>query len=736
VARKARLLRRSAVLAALATVCLGGSASANHSGKDLITIGPAGGNGVQNAFFDATSADGSVAVFETAESLVPSDTDTAYDIYQRVGASTTLLSTGPSGGNGPNDVFFDGASDDATHVIFDTDERLVAGDTDSSIDVYERVGGTTTLVSTGSAGGNGPNDVTFDGVSRNGAHVFFETDESLVPADTDGQLDIYDRSGGTTTLVTTGPTAGGGGGNAPVFDDSSSDGSHVFFETDEGLVSGDTDGQFDVYERSGGTTSLVSTGPTGGNNNAFSPSYEGSSRGGTRVFFSTAEPLVSGDTDTQFDVYERTGGTTSLVSTGPTGGNGSAGAFFDGNSGDGAHVFFHTIESLVATDTDAQRDVYDRSGGTTSLVSTGSTGGNGAVDAFFDGSSLDGARVWFDTAESLVAADTDTRADVYERSGGATTRVSTGTNGGNAVFDAFFAGASLDGTRVFFTTAEKMEASDTDGSTDVYELFNGNTTQISIGPAGGNAAIGAFFDAASADGTRVFFNTRESLIASDTDAARDSYVATVTGYPRPKAASPLRSPFVIAYEPCTVPNRTHGPPLVFGSCNPPVQSSAQLTVGTADVNGKVTNSVGSVRYDVIVGNPSTPADEADVHITVNITDVRKKSDLSDYTGELQLAAPIEITDRNNAVTPGGGTDSATGDADLPATVPCVPTVDTSIGSACSLSTTLDAISPGTVVEGKRAVWALGKINLFDGGSDGVASTSPNTLFATEGLFIP
>src|SRR5436190_3583863 len=81
VARKARLLRRSAVLAALATAFLGGSASANHSGKDLITIGPAGGNGVQNAFFDATSTDGSVAVFETAESLVPSDTDTAYDIY-------------------------------------------------------------------------------------------------------------------------------------------------------------------------------------------------------------------------------------------------------------------------------------------------------------------------------------------------------------------------------------------------------------------------------------------------------------------------------------------------------------------------------------------------------------------------------------------------------------------------------------------------------------------------------
>ena len=44
------------------------------------------------------------------------------------------------------------------------------------------------------------------------------------------------------------------------------------------------------------------------------------------------------------------------------------------------------------------------------------------------------------------------------------------------------------------------------------------------------------------------------------------------------------------------------------------------------------------------GIRSTPPDEADVRFTVSIADVRRRSDLADYTGELQLDADIRITD--------------------------------------------------------------------------------------------
>ena len=70
-------------------------------------------------------------------------------------------------------------------MFFETDEQLLAADTDSQTDVYERSGGTTTLVSTGPAGGNGAFFVAFGGVSADGTRVVFETDEQLVGADTD-----------------------------------------------------------------------------------------------------------------------------------------------------------------------------------------------------------------------------------------------------------------------------------------------------------------------------------------------------------------------------------------------------------------------------------------------------------------------------------------------------------------------------------------------------------------------
>ena len=69
-------------------------------------------------------------------------------------------------------------------------------------------------------------------------------------------------------------------------------------------------------------------------------------------------------------------------------------------------------------------------------------------------------------------------------------------------------------------------------------------------------------------------------------------------------------------------------------------------------------------------------------------------------------------------------------------MPCTSTASTSIGSTCSLVTTADAITPGIVAESKRAMWQLGQVQLLDGGSDGVASTTPNSPFAAQGVLVP
>ena len=135
------------------------------------------------------------------------------------------------------------------------------------------------------------------------------------------------------------------------------------------------------------------------------------------------------------------------------------------------------------------------------------------------------------------------------------------------------------------------------------------------------------------------------------------------------------------------------------------------------------------------GNPETGTDEADAAIVVNTADVRLRSGLGDYTGELGLRLPLRITDRDNGGT--ATTDHGTvQDTALNIPVPCTATGSTTVGSTCDLSTSVEAVVPGAAAEGERAIWALDKLQVFDGGADGLASTSPNTLFAVQGIFIP
>jgi hypothetical protein len=170
---------------------------------------------------------------------------------------------------------------------------------------------------------------------------------------------------------------------------------------------------------------------------------------GNRVFLTTAEQLTSDDTDASVDLYERAGGATTRLSQGEQNGNGAFSASFVGASGDGSHVFFVTTEQLTADDFDGSSDLFERAGETTTRLSKGLGfgSGGGAFDAFFAGASSDGSHVFFRTAEQLTGDDTDTQFDIYERVGGATTRLSQGAVNGNDAFDASFAGASSDGSQ-------------------------------------------------------------------------------------------------------------------------------------------------------------------------------------------------------------------------------------------------------------------------------------------------
>jgi hypothetical protein len=209
----------------------------------------------------------------------------------------------------------------------------------------------------------------------------------------------------------------------------------------------------------------------------------------------------------------------------------------------------------------------------------------------------------------------------------------------------------------------------------------------------------------------------------------------VSTYVRPKGASPFRVSLTPAFKACSNPNSQHGSPLSFGSCSPPEQASSRLTVGTPDANARVANSVGYVLYNVMVGDPNTPANEADVKVDTSLTDVRTQGTLADYTGELGVEQVVQITDRRNG--PAQNEPGTVQPTPYRFAVPCAATANPATGATCSLSSTFNAILPGSVAESERAIWELGDVDVFDGGADGqAATTGDNTLFARQGIFVP
>jgi hypothetical protein len=119
----------------------------------------------------------------------------------------------------------------------------------------------------------------------------------------------------------------------------------------------------------------------------------------------------------------------------------------------------------------------------------------------------------------------------------------------------------------------------------------------------------------------------------------------------------------------------------------------------------------------------------------NINDVyHRPTPVTEYSGEVSVRFPLQITDRLNGSVP---QDTGTVIQFLAGfTVPCVGTADPQTGSSCVLSTTADTLIPGLVIENQRTIWQFGQLTVYDGGTDGAASTEPNFPFMRQGVFAP
>ena len=268
-----------------------------------------------------------------------------------------------------------------------------------------------------------------------------------------------------------------------------------------------------------------------------------------------------------------------------------------------------------------------------------------------------------------------------------------------------------------------------------------NESNPAWSPDGTKIAFDAFVSGGNADlhtmnldGSGVVNITNTPAVIETSPDWQPLPVSTSTPSVRPKGATPAFFPLVPAYNACTAPNRTHGPPLAFPSCSPPQPGSSRLTIGIGDGSPAFARGAGSLRMDVAVGQPGPP-DDSDVHIAFRLTNVMRASDLSEYTGELRAELTVRLTDRE---PPGFSLWSTTVDAKFGFTVPCVPTPSSNLdASSCVLFTSANAVAPGAVKDTTRAMWALDKVRVYDGGPDGNAETDTgNSLFMTQGVFVP
>ncbi len=319
----------------------------------------------------------------------------------------------------------------------------------------------------------------------------------------------------------------------------SSDGRFVTFQsTANNLVSGDTNGSSDIFvhDRQTGATSRVSVDSSGTEGNGVSINPSISSDGRFVAFASTANNLVSGDTNGWGDIFvhDRQTGATSRVSVDSSSTEGNSVSFNPSISGDGRFVAFESnANNLVSSDTNGKIDIFvhDRQTGTTSRVSVDSSGGQGNRDGRHPSISGDGRFIAFESAASnLVSGDNNGSTDIFvhDRQTDTTSRVSVDSGSTEGNYHSSNPNISSDGRFVaFVSAASNLVSGDTNGSLDVFvhDRQTGTTSRVSVDSNGTEGNIDSVNPSISGDSRFIAFQSAaNNLVSGDTNGTWDIFV--------------------------------------------------------------------------------------------------------------------------------------------------------------------------------------------------------------------
>lgn len=321
------------------------------------------------AAFQTASTDGSRVFFTTGAQLTNTSTGGKialymYDLNASAGDHLTLISTDhepiDSASGGVQGVI--GASDDGHYVYFVAIGQLVAGQPpNADLGMYEWHDGTTYYIgqlANLNATSDRENDIfpslwglfpMSARVTPDGRHMLFQssTGTGLTGYDSNKHIEFYLYSADAHELqcVSCRPDGslpdadatvrahlftGGTTTTSHLSQAVTDDGSKVFFSTTDALVPGDTNGKSDVYEfdSASGTVHLLSSGTDSADSYFMDASANGSD-----AFFVTRQQLVGWDVDQSYDLYDARvdGGLPEPKSSPPCSGDGCHGSLSPGS---------------------------------------------------------------------------------------------------------------------------------------------------------------------------------------------------------------------------------------------------------------------------------------------------------------------------------------------------------------------------------------------------------------------
>jgi hypothetical protein len=424
----------------------------------------------------------------------PPEGDLAFYRREESGSFSLLWSLGRI--SSPNLIR---ASADASRVVFTSNDDLLPAAAGRSGDtIYELVDGALRMADGDGAGGVlspcGVRLLRTTGVSRSARRIYF----TGRPADCAVQRVFLGEDGAAVEVSTSRCTRPDCNPPQPVFfTGATPSGSRAYMVTAQQLTNADVDELADLYAYDAGNGELTRLTPRseGGDGSVVQEQIVASADGSEQYLFASGRLIPGQGSADGTNLYLADGdGLHFLASLPITSIHTAPGS-----------ALLATPAALDEADTDERTDVYryDAALGRFSLLSKGPTGGNGPFDALLDApveESVEGFRVlgvyaphpfsdagdraFFTTAEPLAPEDDDESADLYEWAGGTVGLLSPGTAGA-----VEFIGANPDGTTALFKTSATLLPADRDGGEyDVYAARIGGGFAESTVPIGAECA--------------------------------------------------------------------------------------------------------------------------------------------------------------------------------------------------------------------------------------------------------